>query len=1679
MKKIFTYLGLTLLSIVALQPMALGQSCPSPYVIDWDTYAGTDPRSQNYTADDVEVSIESVDLYGHVSDFSVSNAIQNTYSIYWEQNIDNNNEFALATFKFSKPTKDFAFTIFDVDAGAWVDSLTVNGYSDGSLVSLIASNVTTSVANSYVGNNTVVGNATVNNATSTDGNVTYLIPETIDSLVFVYNNHTAPSGQVIGIHDFSWCGSDSDYDQVLNVDDADDDNDGIPDIQEGLGFDPGADEDGDGTPDYADADYSGFTDSNLDGISDNFDADLDGIPNHLDRDSDNDGIPDAVEANGGVLPANMSADGRYSTAYAMANDADGDGIVDALDTDNGGTPLANTNTDGDALPDIFDRDSDGDGIPDIEEVGGVDADFDGMVDGFTDKDNDGVHDTYDINAGGNALVIANLDADALPNYRDIDSDKDGILDNVEAQNSLLFRAATGLDSDNDGIDDAYDVDNTGAIVFQDTDGDGKFDFVDGDSDGDGVRDFIEGHDPDSNGIANTPQSNTDTDGDGLADSFDTDNGGTAAALQNTDGDSRPDWRDTDDDNDGIPTVNEDFNGDRDNANDFTQGGGSTPDYLYATKDLDGDGLLNSVDTDDNNDGIPDSEQASCSVASGNAVSQTNSGVGGAANSLGAPDGSSAQVRNGDVLTLDLNRVVPEGITIALRMAKIQTGGADAGVTVSQSIDGTNFTNAFDIVLASNTLADYNFTLTADAQYIRIERLARGNFVDAVSYSFDDCIDSDLDGDGIVDRLDLDSDGDGIPNAVEANGGTLPANMNENGQYSNAYAAANDSDGDGLVNNVDPTTGGTPLVSDFDGDGVPDFLDQDADNDGIPDFYEAGATDSNGDGTNDTYSNIDGDALPDYLDADSDGDGIRDLVEGQTTAGFTTPSGVDTDGDGIDNSFDSDNGGTDIIPLDFDNDGTPDFQDTDSDNDTVLDLVEGHDANSNGTADRNPSGADTDGDGLDNRFDTDNGGTTAPIQNTDGADDVDFRDTDDDNDTVPTKDETADIDPANGTADYLEATTNPCGNGVQESVVGNASSIVFNPNNRVANAANMVGVPNNGFATFNNNGGLNDFAILDLQEFIPAGETIAIRALTQNGNEFTVATGTEINGTTINLSGNTNFSDNFGGYAWTIYNYIVPAEGARYVYLARVAGEFGIDAFSYSFTRCLTDTDNDGIADNVDQDDDNDGIPDATEIASYGADPSADEDNDNIPNYLDTDFAGFVDSNLDGVDDNADYDKDGIPNHLDLDSDNDGIVDAVEANAGVLPNNMTADGRYTGSYVKSNDTDNDGLANAVETTPLSNPDSDMDGLNDMFDRDSDNDGITDVVEAGGVDVDGNGVLDNFTDSDGDGLANSVDPDNGGSPMPLPNSDSNGLKDYIDIDSDDDGILDMVEGNDANEDGVAEWDANGNGVLDTGEGAGDADNDGILDAFDRDAGGVVAALPDTDGNGAANYRDADDDGDGEPTVTEDSNSNGNFTDDFTSGQANGSTPDYLYNQFTALPVELISFTAELTDKNTVALTWETASEINNDRFEIEHSLDGIDFVKIGQVDGNGTTRELSVYEFEHKKPAAGMRNYYRLKQVDYDGEFEYSDVIAVQGKVEVAQFVELRLFPNPATEFINLSLTDYNGPISYQVINISGHVMIMGSTEGENQLKVDVSALETGMYVVKVKGGDHTQIKRFIK
>ncbi|MCF8341283.1 MAG: T9SS type A sorting domain-containing protein [Chitinophagaceae bacterium] len=169
---------------------------------------------------------------------------------------------------------------------------------------------------------------------------------------------------------------------------------------------------------------------------------------------------------------------------------------------------------------------------------------------------------------------------------------------------------------------------------------------------------------------------------------------------------------------------------------------------------------------------------------------------------------------------------------------------------------------------------------------------------------------------------------------------------------------------------------------------------------------------------------------------------------------------------------------------------------------------------------------------------------------------------------------------------------------------------------------------------------------------------------------------------------------------------------------------------------------------------------------------------------------------------------------------------------------------------------------------------------------------------------------------------------------------------------------------------------------------------------------------------------------------------------------------------LPVQLTQFTA--TPKtNSVAINWTTASEKDNAVFQIEHSVNGKDFKSVGSVNGSGSSAQTISYRFEHTAPTEGV-NYYRLKQVDLDGQFAYSPIkTAIIG---ISSFV---IKSNLVTNALDI-ITSTKAPVAFGIFSTTGQRMLNDFAQGEKL--VDVSRLPAGLYFVKIADG---QVARFVK
>jgi len=166
---------------------------------------------------------------------------------------------------------------------------------------------------------------------------------------------------------------------------------------------------------------------------------------------------------------------------------------------------------------------------------------------------------------------------------------------------------------------------------------------------------------------------------------------------------------------------------------------------------------------------------------------------------------------------------------------------------------------------------------------------------------------------------------------------------------------------------------------------------------------------------------------------------------------------------------------------------------------------------------------------------------------------------------------------------------------------------------------------------------------------------------------------------------------------------------------------------------------------------------------------------------------------------------------------------------------------------------------------------------------------------------------------------------------------------------------------------------------------------------------------------------------------------------------------------LPIQLIYFQAYPTEENTVKLEWKTASEVNNDFFTIERSSDGVEWKEIKRIDGAGNA-EMMTYTVLDEKPLAGL-SYYRLKQTDFNGEFEYVDVKSVN--FENTQLIHV--YPNPTrNQFI---IEGENEELqSLMISNILGENIVSGIKKefiNDRMMRVNISHLPNGVYLLKTK------------
>ncbi|MFK7923768.1 MAG: T9SS type A sorting domain-containing protein [Bacteroidia bacterium] len=412
------------------------------------------------------------------------------------------------------------------------------------------------------------------------------------------------------------------------------------------------------------------------------------------------------------------------------------------------------------------------------------------------------------------------------------------------------------------------------------------------------------------------------------------------------------------------------------------------------------------------------------------------------------------------------------------------------------------------------------------------------------------------------------------------------------------------------------------------------------------------------------------------------------------------------------------------------------------------------------------------------------------------------------------------------------------------------------------------------------------------------------------------------------------------------------------------------------------------------------------------------------------------------------------------------------------------------------------------------DFDNDGIPDYKDADSDGDGISDLIESGGTDSNLDGRVDypitgdpeSMIDADGDGWIDSNDLTEGGVLPALFNTDSNGRPDFLDIDADDDGIVDNIEGQttadytppsntDLNKNGIDdiyESDLGGQTVVPANKDLADVpdyrdtdtDNDGesdLIEGYDLTNDGVANTLPsgiDLDGDG---LDDAFDQLISATTIFNAANGD-QLPDDFPGSANNAADRAWRIFGGSSFPVEWLSFVA-IWDNGEAQLDWATASEINSDFYVVERSFDGQSFEDIGELEASGNSSQTQNYQFRDAavKDFQIWKVFYRLRQIDLDGSESYSNT--VQLGINQNASVVLKAFPIPASDVINVSFAIAKaGNIELNILNSLGqtiHTENLSFEAGPQSLVLPIEKLAAGIYFIQLGNESYSGTSKFMK
>jgi hypothetical protein len=193
--------------------------------------------------------------------------------------------------------------------------------------------------------------------------------------------------------------------------------------------------------------------------------------------------------------------------------------------------------------------------------------------------------------------------------------------------------------------------------------------------------------------------------------------------------------------------------------------------------------------------------------------------------------------------------------------------------------------------------------------------------------------------------------------------------------------------------------------------------------------------------------------------------------------------------------------------------------------------------------------------------------------------------------------------------------------------------------------------------------------------------------------------------------------------------------------------------------------------------------------------------------------------------------------------------------------------------------------------------------------------------------------------------------------------------------------------------------------------------------------------------------------------------------------------VYTRFTfaasgPLPITLLEFTARPKNK-VVLVNWTTAMEQNNQYFILERSADGRNFTAIGRLPGAGNSNSVLHYQFTDVNPLAGT-SYYRLQQVDMDGQFSLSSIATV--RMDSEGKTALTVSPNPVSSYMNININTTGRTYTMRVSGVDGRIFINGTgsvNQLNQQLNSRLSSLAAGVYVLSADNAEEHYTIKFVK